>query len=78
VNAVTPIVVFGLWTLEDACAYLHVSARYLRDSACPKVKLPRNGRKGESLLRYKPEDVIRWVDSWRTRPIARPSTEDAA
>jgi hypothetical protein len=78
VNAVMPMVVYALWTQEEAATYLNVSTRYLRDSACPKTALPGNGEKGESLIRYKPEDVIRWADSWRTRPVINPSSEDAA
>jgi hypothetical protein len=78
VNAVTPIVVYALWTQEQAAFYAAVSPRYLRESCCPKVLLPGNGPKGEPLVRYKPEDVMRWVDSWSTRPLTPPPTEDAA
>lgn len=65
-NAVTPITVLKLWTQEEAAAYLNLSTRYLRDSSCPKVLLPGNGPRRESLVRYKPEQVIQWVDSWST------------
>lgn len=67
-NAVTPISVLKLWTQEQAAAYLNVSTRYLRDSSCPKVLLPGNGRQREYLLRYKPEQVIQWVNRWGTAP----------
>jgi hypothetical protein len=77
-NAVTPVVVYALWTQEEAAHYLSVSPRFLRDSACPKITLPGNGKRGESLVRYKPEDVIRWVDAWRTRPHLSPPDKDAA
>jgi hypothetical protein len=72
------MVVYGLWTQEEAAAYLSVSTRYLRDSACPKIALPGNGTKGASLIRYKPEDVIQWGDNWATRPLTSSPTEDAA
>jgi hypothetical protein len=78
VSAATPVVAYRLWTQDEAAAYLNVSTRYLRDSSCPKATLPGNGPKGESLIRYKPEDVMRWVDSWRTRPLTPPPAEDAA
>jgi hypothetical protein len=61
------MVVYGLWTQVQAAAYLNVSQRYLRDSSCPKHLLPGNGDKQrESVLRYKPEAVMRWVDNWST------------
>jgi hypothetical protein len=75
---VTPVVVYALWTQEEAAAYLKVSPRFLRDSPCPKVTLPGNGKKGEPLIRYIPEDVMRWVETWRTRPLISPPIEDAA
>jgi hypothetical protein len=67
-TAVTPVPVLKLWTQEQAAEYLNVSPRYLRDSGCPKVRLPGNGRQRESLLRYKPEQVIQWVGAWSTSP----------
>jgi hypothetical protein len=77
VNAVTPVPTCRLWTQEEATLYLNVSVRWLRDSACPKIRLPGNGRTGEPLIRYRPEDVVKWVDSWCTRSL-RPSHGDAA
>ena len=66
-NVVTPMTVYGLWTQVQTAAYLNVSSRYLRDSSCPKVLLPGNGEKQEeSVIRYKPEAVIRWVQNWST------------
>ncbi|CAN5432950.1 hypothetical protein BH09GEM1_BH09GEM1_06550 [soil metagenome] len=78
VVAATPVVMYALWTQEQAAAFVNASPRYLRDSSCPKVELPGNGPKGESLLRYKPEDVGRWVDSWGTRSITHSADKDAA
>ena len=75
-NAVTTIVVFGLWTQEEAAEYLNVSKRYLRDSACPKHELPGNGEKEQPLIRYKPEAVIAWADRWSTQSFT-PDTKAA-
>lgn len=66
VDAVTPVAVYRLWTQKQAAAYLNVSERYLRDSSCPKVLLPGNGKRGERLVRYKPSAVIEWADNWST------------
>lgn len=66
-NVVTPMVVYGLWTQKQAAAYLNVSERFLRDSSCPKVLLPGNGKEQkESVIRYKPEAVMRWTAHWST------------
>jgi hypothetical protein len=59
--------VYALWTQKQAAMYLNVCSRYLRDSSCPKVLLPGNGEKQkESVIRYKPEAVMRWADNWST------------
>lgn len=66
-NVVTPMVVYGLWTQKQTAAYLNVCERYLRDSSCPKVLLPGNGKKQkESVIRYAPEAVLRWTANWST------------
>jgi len=54
-----------LWTQEQTAEALGVSVRYLRDSSCPKVLLPGNGRQGQPLVRYFPEDVRAWAMNWR-------------
>lgn len=59
-----------LWTQKEAAYFLGVSARYLRDSDCPKVLLPGNGKKGQSLVRYDPADVRAWAQRWNTRRVA--------
>lgn len=56
----------GLWTQAEAAKYLNVSVRYLRESACPKVLLPGNGKRGQPLIRYSPMHVIAWFSSWGT------------
>lgn len=56
----------GLWTQREAARYLNVSARYLRESGCPKVLLPGNGPKGQPLVRYRPADVEAWLQAWHT------------
>lgn len=54
-----------LWTQREACAYLGVSARYLRDSGCPKLLLPGTGPRGRPVVRYVPDDVKAWALSKR-------------
>jgi hypothetical protein len=56
----------GRWTQAEAAMFLGVSVRYLRDSACPKILLPGHGKRGQSLLRYSPMDVMAWASKWRT------------
>ena len=60
-----------LWTQAEAAYYLGVSARYLRESACPKVLLPGNGPKGQPLVRYDPADVKAWQAQWNTARASR-------
>ncbi len=55
-----------LWTQSQAAAFLSVTPRYLRDSACPKILLPGNGPSGRPLLRYDPDEVRSWARAWRT------------
>jgi hypothetical protein len=64
--APTPPLPDRLWTQPEAAAYLGVSARYLRESGCPKVLLPGNGPKGQPLVRYRPADVEAWLTAWHT------------
>jgi hypothetical protein len=54
-----------LWTQMEACTFLGVSPRYLRESACPKILLPGTGPKGQSIVRYAPADVKAWAEYWR-------------
>jgi hypothetical protein len=56
-----------LWNQREAAQYLAVSARYLRESTCPKVLLPGNGAKGQPLGRYDPADVKAWQAQWNTK-----------
>jgi hypothetical protein len=51
-----------LWTQAEAAAFLSVSQRYLRASACPKLLLPGTGPAGKPLVRYDPNAVRAWVD----------------
>lgn len=55
-----------LWTQREAAAFLGVTPRYLRESSCPKLRLPGNGVKGQPLLRYDPTEVRAWARAWRT------------
>jgi hypothetical protein len=54
-----------LWTQAEAADYLHVSRRYLRASACPKILLPGTGTRGKPLIRYDPVDVRTWAEQRR-------------
>jgi hypothetical protein len=51
---------------KEAAAMLGVSVTYLRNSDCPKVRLPGNGPKGRDSVRYRPEDLKAWRDQWST------------
>lgn len=55
-----------LWTQQEAAAFLSVTPRYLRESNCPKILLPGNGKKGQPVVRYDPADVRAWARAWRT------------
>jgi hypothetical protein len=57
----------GLLTQREAAAVLHVSARYLRDSACPKLLLPGSGSHGRAVVRYVRAEVLYWALSCRGR-----------
>lgn len=56
-----------LWTQKEAAAFLHVSARYLRESGCPKILLPGTGTRGQPLVRYDPRAVWEWAERWNTK-----------
>ena len=70
-TARAPLATDRLWTQPEAAYYLGVSARYLRESDCPKVLLPGTGKKGQPLVRYEPAAVMAWKDAWRTRSPQR-------
>jgi hypothetical protein len=55
---------------REAAYYLGVSARYLRDSDCPKVLLPGNGKSGQPIVRYDPVHVKAWGARWNTKRVA--------
>ncbi len=59
-----------LWNQREAAYYLGVSARYLRDSDCPKVLLPGNGKSGQPIVRYDPAGVKAWAARWNTKRVA--------
>ncbi len=50
---------------REAAGLLKVSPRYLRDSRCPKVILPSNGRRGRGIVRYDGAEVMTWARSAR-------------
>lgn len=52
-----------LWTQKEAAAELRVSVSYLRNSECPKVFLPGNGKKGKPMVRYEPAQVRAWWEA---------------
>lgn len=55
-----------IWTLDQAAAFLSVSPRYLRDTDCPRMRLPGRGPKRQALLRFVPAVVAAWAERWRT------------
>jgi hypothetical protein len=55
------------WTQRDAAAFLGVSTRYLRNTACPKLVLPSTREHGRPTVRYVPEDVRAWAESFRSQ-----------
>jgi hypothetical protein len=59
------------WTQKEAALFLSVSTRYLRDSDCPKLLLPGNGKAGQPIVRYDPADVKAWTERWNTKHINR-------
>lgn len=59
-----------LWTQREAAAFLGVTPRYLRDSSCPKILLPGNGKKRQPLVRYDPAAVRGWAHAWDTSNTA--------
>lgn len=65
-----------LWTLEQAADYLGVSARYFRDTDCPRVRLPGRGPRRQPLLRFVPAVVAVWAERWRTDALE--SLQEAA
>lgn len=65
-----------LWKQREAATYLGVTARYLRDSSCPKILLPGNGTKGQPIVRYDPAEVREWARAWHTGARIRRLPED--
>lgn len=55
-----------LLTQTQAAAALNVSTRYLRNSDCPKLFLPGNGRTGQPVLRYDLEQCVAWARAFDT------------
>jgi hypothetical protein len=54
------------WTQRQAAAFLGVSVRYLRSSACPKLLLPGTGMARKPLVRYDAHEVVAWRDAYRS------------
>lgn len=52
-----------LWTQKEAATELRVSVSYLRNSDCPKVLLPGNGKKGKPMVRYEIGQVRAWWEA---------------
>lgn len=62
----TPLPTDRLWTSEQAALYLSVSERYLRDSSCPRVRLPGNGSGEQAVVRFDPAEVKAWEQGYHT------------
>ncbi|MGH7649938.1 MAG: hypothetical protein ACREND_17645 [Gemmatimonadaceae bacterium] len=56
-----------LWTAGEAARYLGVSERYLRDCGCPRILLPGNGARGQSLVRFDPAQLREWSVNWQAK-----------
>jgi hypothetical protein len=54
-------------TQREAAELLKVSARYLRDSSCPKLLLPGAGSHGRAVVRYVRAEVLKWAFNGRER-----------
>lgn len=67
-----------LWTIEQAATYLGVSARYLRDTDCPRLRLPGHGPKGQPIIRFLAAAVRAWAERWRTDADAYGSSSEVA
>ena len=69
-RSISRVTEIGLPSEREAAYYLGVSARYLRESDCPKVLLPGNGKAGQPIVRYDPGDVKAWAARWNTKRVA--------
>lgn len=56
---------------REMAALLGVSRVYLRNSECPKVLLPGNGRTRVPLVRYRESEVRAWLETITRRSIYR-------
>jgi hypothetical protein len=65
-----------LLTQKQAAALVQVSQAYLRASDCPKVLLRGNGGTTKPLVRYRRQDLERWIDGRRIAAIV-PSRRSA-
>src|SRR5262245_43520752 len=51
-------------TQREAAALLRVSPSYIRNSDCPKILLPGNGRRAKPVVRYRRNDILAWAESF--------------
>ena len=56
-------------TPKEAAQMLRVSAGYLRNSDCPKVLLPTQGKR--AIVRYSRADIEAWAAKWKATPFQR-------
>jgi hypothetical protein len=56
-------------TQKEAAAAAKVSAGYLRNSDCPKLLLPGQGRSQKPVVRYLRSDVEAWLANHRVAPL---------
>lgn len=59
-----------LLTIKEAAELLHVSASYLRNSDCPKVRLPGAKGDGRQVIRFNRADLLAWVASHSVGRVA--------
>jgi hypothetical protein len=56
-------------TPKEAAKMLRVSPGYLRNSDCPKVLLPTQGKR--AIVRYDRIDLETWASKWKATPLKR-------
>jgi hypothetical protein len=56
-------------TPREAAKMLRVSAGYLRNSDCPKLLLPTQGKR--AIVRYDRADLEAWAEKWKATPLKR-------
>lgn len=59
-----------LLTIREAAQLLHVSTSYLRNSDCPKIRLPGGRGDGRQVIRFDRAELLAWVASHSVGRVA--------